>query len=129
MHDSECLSVEVDETGLGSVMLNAYVHRTEGEPGSSAGEGGIQRIRMRINEMTVEGELGELPAGIYEGSLTAGTLALDNMNPFPAAHTGQVRLYMMLSEDARTVEFFGQDVSIEPEGEFQFVETVDFSRR
>ena len=29
MHDSECLYVETNETGLDSMLLNAYVRRTE----------------------------------------------------------------------------------------------------
>jgi hypothetical protein len=37
MHDSECLNVETDEIGQGFVLLDAYVHRTEGEPGVSSG--------------------------------------------------------------------------------------------
>lgn len=122
MHDSECLSVDIAETGTGFVLLDAYVHRTDGEPGVSPGEGGVQRIRMRFEGMTVQGQIGELPAGIYEGSLTVGASFQDNMVPFPATYPGPVRLYMMLSEDARTVEVIGQGVSIATEGEFHFVE-------
>ena len=72
MHDSECLAVEVDEEGRGSVLLDAYVHRTADEPGVSLGEGGVQRIRMKIDALTVEGDVGVLPASIYIGSLTVG---------------------------------------------------------
>ena len=58
MHDSECLAVEQSTSGQGFVLLDAYVHRTDGEPGRSAGEGGIQRIRVVIENMSVEGEPG-----------------------------------------------------------------------
>ena len=74
MHDSECLAVAVDEEGRGSVLPDAYVHRTAGEPGVSPGEGGVQRIRMKMDAMTVEGDVGVLPAYVYEGSLTVGNL-------------------------------------------------------
>jgi hypothetical protein len=36
---------------------------------------------------------------------------------------------MMLADDARIVVVSGKRLSIDPEGEFQFVETVDFSSR
>jgi hypothetical protein len=129
MHDSECLAVETDETGQGFVLLDAYVHRTEGEPGVFSGEGGVQRIRIKVNAMTVDGEIGNLPAYIYEGSLTIGTSIQDNMVPFPASYSEAIRLRLMLSEDARVVIISGTGISIEPEGAFRFVESVDFSRR
>ena len=127
MHDSECLAVEQNASGQGFVLLEAYVHRSEGEPGWSAGEGGTQRIRVLIEDMVVEGELGELPAYIYEGSLTVGGSTQDNMVPFPSAYTDIVRLSMMLSENARVVIVSGSGVSIQPEGEFTFVEHFPLS--
>jgi hypothetical protein len=129
MHDSECLAVEVDEEGRGSVLLDAYVHRTAGEPGVSPGEGGVQRIRMKMDAMTVEGDVGVLPAYVYEGSLTVGNSVQDNMVPFPAAYPETVRLSMMLSDDARVILVSGKEISIEVEGEFRFIETVDFTGR
>jgi hypothetical protein len=129
MHDSECLAVEVDEEGQGSVLLDAYVHRTAGEPGVSPGEGGVQRIRMKINAMTVEGDVGVLPAYVYEGSLTVGNAVQGNIVPFPAAYPETVRLSMMLCDDARVILVSGKEISIEVEGEFRFIETVDFTGR
>jgi len=119
MHDSECLAVEVDEEGRGSVLLDAYVHRTAGEPGVSPGEGGVQHIRMKMDAMTVEGDVGVLPAYVYEGSLTVGNSVQDNMVPFPAAYPETVRLSMMLSDDARVILVSGKEISIEVEGEFR----------
>ena len=124
MHDSEFLAVEPGDAGQGSVLLDAYVHRTDGEPGVSSGEGGIQRIRIKVNAMTVDGEVGELPAYIYEGSLTVGTSLQDNWIPFPASYSESIRLSLMLSDDARVVIISGTGISIEPEGEFRFVEFV-----
>ena len=56
LHDTECLATAVDDQGSGSILLDAYVHRTVGEPGISPGEGGVQRIRMRFSAMTILGE-------------------------------------------------------------------------
>jgi hypothetical protein len=129
MHDSECLAVEVGEEGRGSVLLDAYVHRTAGEPGVSPGEGGVQRIRMKIDAMSVEGDVGTLPSYVYEGSLTVGKSVQSNMVPFPASYPETVRLSMMLSDDARVILVSGKKISIEIEGEFKFIETVDFTGR
>ena len=125
MHDSECLAVEVNESGHGFVLFDAYVHRTEGEPGVAAGEGGVQRIRMKVEQMTIEGVVGKLPAYVYHGSLTIGSSVQDNMVPFPAASSGPVRLRMMLSGDARIVTILGTGISVEPEGEFEYVEQFE----
>jgi hypothetical protein len=129
LHDSECLAVGVDELGQGFVLLDAYVHRTEGEPGVAPGEGGEQRLRIKVRAMTVEGDVGDLPAYIYEGSLTVEAVVQDNMVPFPAVYSGPVRLSLMLSDDARVVTIAGAGISIEPEGEFRFIEPVDFAGR
>jgi hypothetical protein len=32
MHDSECLAIELDENEGGYVLLDAYVHRGDGDP-------------------------------------------------------------------------------------------------
>jgi hypothetical protein len=122
MHDSELLALEREETGQGSVVLKAYVHRTEGEPGVTSGEGGVQRIRIRVEGMTVEGEVGSLPADIFEGSVKFAQTTHDNIVPFPASYSEPVRLSMMLSPDARIVVVAGTGISFEAEGEFRFVE-------
>jgi hypothetical protein len=71
--------------------------------------------------------VGDLPAVIYEGSLVIGAETQGNIVPFPVAYKKPIRLSMMLSDDARVVVVSGNGISIEPEGNFRFVETVDFS--
>jgi hypothetical protein len=127
MHDSKCLAVEVDKSGNGFVLLKAYVHRSEGEPGAAPGDGGVQHIRIKVDSMRINGELGSLPADIFEGSLTIGASFQDNMVPFPASYSGDFSLSIMLADDARVVVISGTRLSIEPEGQFTFVE--DFSGR
>jgi hypothetical protein len=129
LHDTECLAVEIDDQGCGSVLLDAYVHRTVGEPGISPGEGGVQRIRIKMGAMTIKGEVGPLPPYVYEGSLTVGSTVQDNMVPFPASSPETAALTMMLSDDARIVVVSGVTISIEAESGFRFVEPVDFTSR
>ena len=123
MHDSEVDSVEIASSGDGSVLLEAYVHRTEGEPGRAVGDGGVQLIRLTISDIKVEGAIGELPTYIYEGSLSVGKEVQDNIVTFPAKHHGIIRLYMMLAPDARIITVTGTSVTITSESEFCFVET------
>jgi hypothetical protein len=84
---------------------------------------------MKVDAMTIKGEAGTLPAYVYEGSLTVGSSVQDNMVPFPASYLETAVLSMMLSDDARIILISGEKISIEAEGEFRFVETVDFAGR
>jgi hypothetical protein len=129
MHDSACIALDMDENGGGFVLLDAYIHRSEGDPLMSPHEGGLQRIRVKFENMTTQGVVGDLPAVIYEGSLSVGAEVQGNIVPFPAAYAEPVRLSMMLSEDARVVIVYGSGLSIEPESDFRFVEKIDFSSR
>jgi len=129
LHDSECLGIEFDTGGNGAVVLDAYVHRTEGEPGISPGEGGVQRVRISMDMMTTTGEMGSLPATIYEGSLALDDFEHDNIVPLPFQAVGNSTLSLMLADDARTIHVSGKDISVEPVGEFRFVENVNFSHR
>ena len=49
----------------------------------------------------------------------------DNIIPFPAAYSKPARLSMTFSDDARVVVVSGSGLSVVPEGEFRFLETVD----
>jgi hypothetical protein len=129
MHDSKCLAIEFDEAGLGSVLLDAYVHRTHGDPGIAPGDGGVQRIRITVEAMAVEGNVGDLPADVYEGSLTIGNSIQDNMVPFPMEYSSPVCLRMMLSDDARVVTVSGKAAAIRSEGEFEYVEQFEGANR
>jgi hypothetical protein len=125
MHDSECLEVEIDEQGNGFVLLDAYVHRTDGNPGISSGQGGIQRIRIKVAHITIEGNVGALPATVYEGSVALKESVQRNIIPLPASSAEKFELEMMLAEDARIIVVAGTGVSIEAEGDFRFVEPFD----
>ena len=124
LHDSECLAVEIAELNRGFVLLRAYVHRTIGIPGESPGDGGYQLVRIKIDAMTIDGEIGNLPAYIYEGSLVVGTSIQDNLVPFPAKYSEVVCLKLMFSGDAQVISVSGTGMSIEPEGVFQYVESI-----
>ena len=82
----------------------------------------MQRIRLNVEGMTMQGTVGDLPANVYEGSLVAGPDIQDNILRFPAVYKEPVRLRMMLSDDARVVVVSGNGLSIEREGEFRFVD-------
>ena len=125
MHDSELLSVEIDDAGRGSVLLGAFVHRSVGKPGVSPGDGGVQLVRITMDQMAIEGGVGELPAYVYQGSLLVGDTLQDNMVPFQPNTRLSFASKMMLSEDARVITVSGKGAAIESEGEFEYVEDFD----
>jgi len=118
LHDSMCLAIELGSRGNGTVILDAYVHRTEGEPGISAGDGGLQRVRISLEMMAIAGEVGSLPTLIYEGSLALDNTNLNNLVPLPLQIGGSATLSLMLADDARLISVSGRNVSVEPEGDF-----------
>ena len=124
-HDSECLAVQKYDRGNGAVILDAYVHRTDGEPGVSPGEGGTQRTRLSFESMTIYGEIGPLPEFIYGGSLTSGGSRINKVVPLPSDFPGEVSLNLELLYDMRSVTIAGQNLSIRAEKEFSFVENFN----
>ena len=125
LHDSECLAIELDSRGNGAVILDAYVRRTDGEPGLSQGEGGVQRVRIAIESMTTTGEIGSLPATICDGSLTLDNTCVNELLALPSVYEGDLSLSLTLLDDGRSVSVSGRSASITPEDPFRFVEQVD----
>ena len=127
-HDSECLAIEFDSVGNVVVTLDAYVHRTEGEPGQSPGDGGMQRVRISIASTARLGEIGTLPASIYDGSLLTTSNSCPALVPLPFQSAESCELKLELFDnDARTIQITGNNFSVTPEGEFRFVEHFNFS--
>lgn len=122
LHDSECLEIEVGNEGNGFVLLDAYVHRSEGRPGWEAGEGGMQRVRFLFENMRIDGAVGSLPAYIYEGSLESGNAVFDNLIEIPASYAGTAHFKIMISDDARTLVISGTKLDVLMESEFRYVE-------
>ena len=129
LHDSELFAIDPSGSDYGCVVLDAYVHRTQGEPGWSPGEGGVQTVRMTFSNMRVEGVIGELPAYLYDSSLRIGTEIHTNMVAFPARNDAPIRFEMMLGEDARTVVVYGDALTILADHGFRSVEHYDGHER
>jgi hypothetical protein len=125
-HDSDCLEIISDSDGNSVVILDAYVHRSEGEPGSTPGDGGMQRIHITMGTATRSGEIGTLPATIYKGSLIVGSSSL-GLVPLPFRSSETCDLNLEFLDDASMVRITGNSISIKWEGEFRFVEKVDSS--
>lgn len=125
LHDSECLAVEMDLTGNGAIILDAYVHRSDGEPCKAPGEGGMQRVRFHVESMKVVGEVSALPATIYDGLLNVGGSSL-NLIPLPFESVGTCDLRLSLL-DGGDFHITGKAMRITPEGDFRFVEQTNFT--
>jgi hypothetical protein len=125
LHDSECLAIERDSRGNGALILDAYIHRTNGEPSPSPREGGWQRVRLAIECLTPSREIDSLPATIYKGSLEVGGSRVDDLIPLPSSHSGDVSLTLVLLDDERMLSITGKNISIGSQGDFRFVEHVN----
>ena len=71
-HDSELIAINTVSAHDSVIVVDAYVHRSVETPGVSRGEGGIQRVRINMRSVRIEGDAGELPATIYDGTLGLG---------------------------------------------------------
>ncbi|HEU5351231.1 MAG TPA: hypothetical protein VFU55_06510 [Terracidiphilus sp.] len=125
LHDSECLVVESDSVGNGTIVLDAYVHRSDGEPCKTPGEGGVQRVRFFVEFMRVVGEVGTLPGTIYGGSLEIDGSNLD-LIPLPFSSVGSCNLRLSIL-DGSDFYITGKNMQVISEGDFRFVEHNDFS--
>lgn len=96
LHDS----VVGDIATIGSQVIvffaRAYIHKSEGRPGWDAGSGWVQAATLSWAEATIEGNVPELPAGIWEGDLIVDVEVQKNMIPIPFSHTGTVALRLHL---------------------------------
>jgi hypothetical protein len=126
-HDSCLIEVAQIPARDGEIVMDAYVHRSDGKPGETPGEGGYQRIRIALSSMQFEDVVPELPADIYEGVLLLGGAVYNDLVPLPMRFEGDASLALTLRSDAQSLTFSGTGIRIEPVGDFRFVEKVDFT--
>lgn len=126
LHDSECLAFELDSNGDVLLTLDAYIHRSDGVPCNTPGEGGNQRVCFLFESAIVSRRFGGLPAIIRNGALILGESSLD-LIPLPFEMHGSCNLMLEFLDDAQSIYISGKSVRVVPDGEFRFVESVDFT--
>lgn len=120
IHDSYLTSIskQGDEVRL---HLSAYIHKSDGTPGTDAGTGWIQDATILFGSGTVEGSIAEWPAWLWDGALDINGNASDNVIPVPLDRDGTVQLTLE-SKGGERIVVRGNHVRLELEGVPQYVE-------
>jgi len=120
LHDS--LLIAITEVGTQAiVLLNAYLHKSEGRPAWDAGSGYIQAVALTFGEAIIEGEPSEFPLDIYVGKISIDGEILSNTFPIPFCHTGEIVLTLQVGEPSPVI-VRGKQVILTLIGEAVYVE-------
>lgn len=91
IHDSVVELIECKGDGL-VVVLDAYVHRSQGRPGIDDGTGWSQELRLNVRNGKVEGDVERIPMELLDGHLVLSSKSFENFIPVPLDHSGPVRI-------------------------------------
>ena len=87
LHDSRVADVARAEDDLRVVFRPAYVHRSDGVPGSDAGWGYLQPVEFRFHDATFA-EKGECRGSVTDGAVSVGDAEYSNLVPLPMTALG-----------------------------------------
>jgi hypothetical protein len=119
-HDSEVSVIEPLEDSLHVRFSAAYVHRSEGVPGSDAGDGYLQAVDLELKGAVWSGVLPECLGELSGGSLTVNQAVMP-LVPLPFEAEGQVHLRLMFANGAElAVEALA--IQLVQRGEARYVE-------
>jgi len=117
-HDSTLHSLQEDGMNLRLRFSAAYIHESSGEPGWNAGSGWVQEAVLHITDVSLSGEVPELPCDLWDGDLRLGN-DLFKMIPIPLNYHGAVEINL---ERDRKMRVIGTHVRLELVGEATYVE-------
>jgi hypothetical protein len=120
LHDTTVVSVFEVGTQI-VVVLQAYVHTSNGRPAWDAGSGWVQAAVLTFFEGRIEGTLPDLPADIWEGDLIVDGEVLQNAVPIPLSHIGEVVLKLQLAAPESLI-IRGEGANLTLIGEAVYVE-------
>ena len=103
LHDSEIGAIARVGEQVIVFLSHAYIHQSEGRAGSDPGTGWSQAAALAFAEGSVEGELPECPAGIWEGDLLVDGQVCENQIPIPCELDGDVALKLSLDSPAEII--------------------------
>ncbi len=121
LHDSTVEEVRFANGNL-AIAVSAYVHRSTGTPGIDNGSGWVQGVIIDFQNGTIAGNVGDLPAGIFDGDLQIGLQTFSNMIALPCDEVGPIYLTLFLSPDNRRLVLSGDRLTIRPQEEGRYVE-------
>lgn len=120
LHDSEIVSVELAGTRLVVKFDPAYVHKSEGVPGVSNGEGWVQNAEAVIEgAVIVSGD--EISGEVWDGHLLCDNLRLDNVVGVPFSFEGRV-VFVVEFMSGKKLEITGSSIQIRTTSHGKYVE-------
>jgi hypothetical protein len=120
IHDSCLTSISQRGAAL-EVCLSAYIHKSDGTPGTDAGTGWLQDVTLVLNNGSVEGSTAKWPADLGDGALEIDGEVSENIIPIPLDRSGTIRLTLEPKWGGRIV-VNGNHVHLELQGVPKYVE-------
>ena len=122
LYDSRVGHIE-EQDGIVSVHFShAYIHKSSGAPGKSAGTGWSQEAVLTLFDVASLPELPPLPNTIVEGFLEVGGIRHERI-PLPFKRKVAARLVLVFVDGAR-IEILGNKPVIDLRGSAIFLEDV-----
>ena len=91
IHDSTLERIERGGVDV-IAIVDAYVHRSAGQPGVDRGTGWKQPVRLRFLAGTANGSVNDVPMELLGGRLVLSEGTFSNMIPMPLNHVGPSRI-------------------------------------
>jgi hypothetical protein len=126
-HDSEVSSVECTGSTLCVRFAAAYVHHSEGRPGSDAGAGYVQTLELLFHEAQWSGNVQLCFGRLSDGQLREGEHAM-SLVPLPYQSSTAVGVELAFQNGER-LSIKAVSAVIRFTGEPRFVESYGASRR
>jgi hypothetical protein len=121
-HDSTVLSITIGPSNV-KLLLSAYVHRSEGEPGIDPTTGWSQEAKLEFVCATIEGKVPVLPLRLADGCVTVGGRSMADLLFAPSSYEGQIAVKLTF-EDSSEVVLEATALRVELTGNATFIEDV-----
>jgi hypothetical protein len=89
LHDSQVTEIKRSGADLHVVFRPAYVHRSDGVPGSDSGWGYLQPVEFTFRGATYA-ETGECAGSVSDGEVSARDRRYSNLVPLPLTVSGAI---------------------------------------
>jgi hypothetical protein len=129
--DEENRAIEFHDSTLGSIresdgktivrLDRAYIHESEGRPGSDAGTGWGQAIDIELDEATIEMSPNKLGVWISTGYMA---VKHDNLLDLPCEIRGEIELYFLTAENEE-LRIKARGLRTVEVGEPEYIEEVE----
>jgi hypothetical protein len=122
LHDSDLKYLKLSGGSLEIALAPAYIHKSDGIPGSDRGTGWVQDALILVEDAESSVESFETPCELGGGTLKIGTDVYDNLIPLPLDRTAAVLLTLDSMWNDHHISIRGSSVKISLVGEPKYVE-------